>query len=86
MPLTQIKNKHSFLIYDKPMIFYPLSILMLMNIREILIISDKKTIVDYKKLLGNGKDLGIQILYKTQNKPKGIVEAFKIGNSFLKKF
>ena len=84
MPLTQIKNKHSFLIYDKPMIFYPLSILMLMNIREILIISDKKTIVDYKKLLGNGKDLGIQILYKTQNKPKGIVEAFKIGNSFLK--
>ena len=84
MPLTKVKNKHSFLIYDKPMIFYPLSILMLMNIKKILIISSKEAIIDFKKLLGDGKDFGIKITYKVQNKPKGIVDAFKIGNSFLK--
>ena len=84
MPLTKVKNKHSFLIYDKPMIFYPLSILMLMNIKKILIISSKEAVIDFKKLLGDGKDFGIKITYKVQNKPKGIVDAFKIGNTFLK--
>ena len=84
MPLTKVKNKHTFLIYDKPMIFYPLSILMLMNIKKILIISDKNALIDFKKLLGNGRELGINISYKIQSKPKGIVDAFKIGRSFLK--
>ena len=84
MPLTKVKNKHSFLIYDKPMIFYPLSILMLMNIKKILIISSKEAMIDFKKLLGDGKDYGIKITYKVQNRPRGIVDAFKIGNSFLK--
>ena len=83
MPLTKIKNKHLFLIYDKPMIFYSLSILMLMNIKDILIISDHNTLSDFKKLLSNGKDLGIKITYKIQKKPKGIVDAFKIGKNFL---
>lgn len=84
MPLTKTKNKHTFLIYDKPMIFYPLSILMLMNIKKILIISDKNALIDFKKLLGNGHEFGVSIFYKIQSKPKGIVDAFKIGKSFLK--
>ena len=84
MPLTKAKNKHTFLIYDKPMIFYPLSILMLMNVKNILIISDKKAISDFKNLLGNGKDFGIKISYEIQNKPKGIVDAFRIGKNFIK--
>ena len=63
-PLTEIKNKHTFLIYDKPMIFYPLSTLMLMGIKEILIISDKRAINDFKRLLGNGRKLGINIFYE----------------------
>jgi len=84
MPLTKAKNKHTFLIYDKPMIFYPLSILMLMNIKNILIISDKKAIIDFKNLLGNGKGFGIKISYEIQNKPKGIVDAFRVGKNFIK--
>ena len=66
------------------MIFYPLSILMLMNIKKILIISSKEATIDFKKLIGDGKDYGIKITYKVQNRPRGIVDAFKIGKTFLK--
>jgi glucose-1-phosphate thymidylyltransferase len=83
-PLTEIKNKHTFLIYDKPMIFYSLSTLMLMGIKEILIISDKRAINDFKRLLGNGRKLGINISYKVQSKPRGIADAFIVGKKFLK--
>ena len=83
-PLTSIKNKHTFLVYDKPMIYYPLSVLMLMNILDIQIISDKNTISDFIKLFGDGSEFGIKISYKIQYKPNGIAEAFKISKSFIK--
>jgi glucose-1-phosphate thymidylyltransferase len=83
-PLTDIKNKHTFLIYDKPMIYYPLSVLMLMDISDIQIISNDKTISDFKKLLGNGSKFGINLSYKKQKRPNGIAEAFKISKEFLR--
>jgi glucose-1-phosphate thymidylyltransferase len=71
------------MIYDKPMIYYPLSTLMLSGIREILIISDKKTIPLYQRLFGDGNHLGLKIVYKVQNAPNGIAEAFIIGKDFI---
>lgn len=82
-PATSAISKHILPIYDKPMIFYSLSTLMLANIREILIISTKRDINIYKELFSNGKDLGLKINYEIQIKPKGIADAFIIGKKFI---
>jgi glucose-1-phosphate thymidylyltransferase len=83
-PLTKILNKQLLPLYDKPLIFYPLSVLMLAGIKEILIITNKGETNLFKKILGNGENLGIKIFYKEQKKPKGLPEAFIIGEKFIK--
>ena len=84
-PLTKAVNKQLLPIYDKPLIFYPLSILMLCKIRDILIIVNKGELNLYKKILSDGKNLGIKIRYKEQDKPKGLPDAFILGEDFIKK-
>tara|TARA_B100000530_G_scaffold29599_1_gene17837 strand:+ start:401 stop:1261 length:861 start_codon:yes stop_codon:yes gene_type:complete len=84
-PLTKAVNKQLLPIYDKPLIFYPLSILMLANIRDILIIVNPGQLKNFKNLLGDGRRYGIKIKYKVQNKPKGLPEAFILGKNFIKK-
>ena len=84
-PLTKAVNKQLLPIYDKPMIFYPLSILMLAKIKNILIIVNKGELNSYKKLIPNGKNLGINITFAEQKKPLGLPEAFLIGKKFIKK-
>ena len=84
-PLTKAVNKQLLPIYDKPLIFYPLSILMLANIKDILIIVNKDQLNQYKKILPNGKNLGININYIEQDKPKGLPDAFVIGEKFIGK-
>ena len=84
-PLTKAVNKQLLPIYDKPLIFYPLSILMLANIRNILIIVNKGELEQYKKILPDGKNLGIKINYEEQNKPRGLPDAFIIGEKFIGK-
>jgi len=83
-PITKVYSKQLTLIYDKPLIYYPLSILMLGGIREILIISDENTIPLYKQLFGDGSQLGIKLNYEVQLAPNGIAEAFIIGEEFIK--
>jgi|TARA_B110000503_G_scaffold142796_1_gene241012 glucose-1-phosphate thymidylyltransferase len=83
-PLTKAVNKQLLPIYDKPLIFYPLSILMLSNIRDILIIVNKGQLDQYKKILPDGDNLGIKISYKEQDKPRGLPDAFIIGEKFIK--
>ena len=83
-PLTKAVNKQLLPIYDKPLIFYPLSILMLANIRDILIIVNKGQLDQYKKILPDGENLGINISYKEQDKPRGLPDAFIIGEKFIK--
>ena len=84
-PLTKAVNKQLLPIYDKPLIFYPLSILMLANIRDILIIVNKGQLHQYKKILPDGKNLGIKITYKEQIYPRGLPEAFILGEKFINK-
>ena len=84
-PATLSVCKQLLPVYDKPMIFYPLSVLMLANIKDILIISRKEDLSKFKKLLGNGNSLGIKITYAIQNQPKGLVDAFVIGKKFIKR-
>ena len=84
-PLTKAVNKQLLPIYDKPLIFYPLSILMLANIKNILMIVNPGQIENFKSLLGDGKRFGIKIQYKMQKKPKGLADAFILGKSFIKK-
>ena len=84
-PLTKAVNKQLLPIYDKPLIFYSLSILMLAKIQNILIIVNKGQLFQYKNLLGDGKNLGIKITYKEQNKPRGLPDAFILGENFIKK-
>ena len=84
-PLTKAVNKQLLPIYDKPLIFYPLSILMLSKIKDILIIVNKGQLNQYKKILPNGKNLGIKITYLEQSKPRGLPDAFVIGKKFIGK-
>lgn len=82
-PHTLSINKHLLPIYDKPMIFYSLSVLMLAKIKNILLITKEKDIEKYEHLLGDGSRLGIKINYEVQNEPRGICEAFLIGKKFI---
>ncbi len=84
-PLTKAVNKQLLPIYDKPLIFYPLSILMLAGIKDILIIVNKGQLYQYKKLIPNGNNLGIKITYLEQTKPRGLPDAFVIGEKFIGK-
>ena len=84
-PLTKAVNKQLLPIYDKPLIFYPLSILMLARIKDILIIVNKGQLSQYKKLIPNGKNLGINITYKEQAYPRGLPDAFVLGEKFIGK-
>lgn len=82
-PISQLYSKQLTLIYDKPLIYYPLSILMLGGIKDILIISNSETIPFYRKLFGDGSHLGISIQYALQTAPNGIAESFIIGADFI---
>ena len=84
-PLTKAVNKQLLPIYDKPLIFYPLSILMLSKIKDILIIVNKGQLEQYKKILPNGNNLGIKMTYLEQSKPRGLPDAFVIGEKFIGK-
>ena len=84
-PLTKAVNKQLLPIYDKPLIFYPLSILMLAKIKDVLIIVNKGQLEQYKKVLPNGKNLGIKINYLEQDKPRGLPDAFVLGENFIGK-
>ena len=82
-PLTKVISKQILPIYDKPMIYYPISVLMLAGIKEILIISTSRDIVYFKDLLGDGSNLGINFYYKIQEKPRGLADAFILGEKFI---
>ena len=84
-PLTKAVNKQLLPIHDKPLIFYPLSILMLAGIKDILIIVNQGQLNQYKKIIPDGKNLGIKISYLEQNKPRGLPDAFVIGEKFIGK-
>ncbi len=84
-PLTLVTSKQLLPIYDKPMIYYPLSVLLMAGIKDILLISDPDSIGLYENLLGDGKKLGIKISYAVQKEPKGLAEAFIIGEKFIGK-
>ena len=84
-PLTKAENKQLLPIYDKPLIFYPLSILMLSKIKNVLIIVNKGQLNQYKKIIPNGNNLGMKITYKEQPYPKGLPDAFILGEEFIGK-
>ena len=84
-PITKAVNKQLLPIYDKPLIFYPLSVLMLSGIRDILIIVNKGQLNQFRKILPNGKNLGIKISYAEQEQPRGLPDAFVVGEKFIGK-
>ena len=82
-PLTRVVSKQLLPVYDKPMVFYPLSTLMLAGIREVLIISTPQDLPDFERLLGDGADLGMKFSYKVQEVPNGLAQAFVLGREFI---
>ncbi len=82
-PMTEVVSKQLLPVYDKPMIYYPLSVLMLADIKDVLIISTPEDIGRFAQLLGDGSELGMNFYYKTQEEPRGIAEAFLIGEDFI---
>ena len=83
-PVTKSVSKQLIPLFDKPIIFYSLSILMLMNIKKILIITRPEDVQLYKKILNDGSDFGIEIKYEIQSSPRGLPDAFILGESFIK--
>ena len=82
-PLTKVVSKQLLPVYDKPMVFYPLSTLMLAGIREVLVISTPQDLPNFERLLGDGSDLGMKFSYKVQEVPNGLAQAFVLGREFL---